>query len=52
MPHVRALPTTTAAFMPGGLLAAPVAGAVRAGPRVYLGAAGGTGDATAQADAA
>lgn len=52
MPHLRVLPTATAAFMPDGALPSEVAGAVRAGPRVYLGAAGGAGDATAQTDAA
>jgi enamine deaminase RidA (YjgF/YER057c/UK114 family) len=52
MPHVRVLPTDAAGFMPGGVLPAPVAGAVRVGPRVYLGAASGTGDATAQTDGA
>jgi enamine deaminase RidA (YjgF/YER057c/UK114 family) len=52
MPHVRVLPTETAAFMPGGALPAPVAGAVRAGGRIYLGATTGTGDAAAQTDGA
>jgi enamine deaminase RidA (YjgF/YER057c/UK114 family) len=52
MPHVRVLPTETAGWMPSGKLAAPVAGAVRVGPRIYLGAAGGTGGATAQTDGA
>ncbi len=44
MPHVRVLPTEMAGF--------PVAGAVRAGGRVYLGAATGTGDAAAQTEGA
>jgi enamine deaminase RidA (YjgF/YER057c/UK114 family) len=48
MPHRRVLPSDTAAFMPDGKLPAPVAGAVRAGPRVYLGAATGQGDAAGQ----
>jgi enamine deaminase RidA (YjgF/YER057c/UK114 family) len=52
MPHVRVLPTETAVFMPGGVLPAPVAGAVRAGARVYVSAAAGVGDATAQTDGA
>ncbi len=49
MPHLRVLPIQAAAFMPGGLLPSPVAGAVRAGGRIYLGAATGVGDAAAQA---
>jgi enamine deaminase RidA (YjgF/YER057c/UK114 family) len=52
MPHLRVLPTETADFMPGGVLPAPVSGAVRAGGRVYLGAATGNGDAIAQTDGA
>jgi enamine deaminase RidA (YjgF/YER057c/UK114 family) len=52
MPHVRVLPTNTAGFMPDGVLPTPIAGAVRAGGRVYLGAATGTGDAVAQTDGA
>jgi enamine deaminase RidA (YjgF/YER057c/UK114 family) len=52
MAHLRVLPTKTAEFMPDGELPAPVAGAVRAGSRVYLGAATGAGDAAAQTDGA
>jgi enamine deaminase RidA (YjgF/YER057c/UK114 family) len=44
MPHVRVLPSETAGF--------EVAGAVRAGARIYCGAASGTGDAAAQTDGA
>jgi enamine deaminase RidA (YjgF/YER057c/UK114 family) len=52
MPHLRVLPTQTAAFMPGELLPAPIAGGVRAGARLYLGATSGAGDATAQTEGA
>jgi enamine deaminase RidA (YjgF/YER057c/UK114 family) len=52
MPHLRVLPTATAEFMPNGVLASPVAGAVRAGGRIYVGAASGAGDAAAQAEGA
>jgi enamine deaminase RidA (YjgF/YER057c/UK114 family) len=44
MPHLRVLPTQIGDHL--------VAGAVRAGSRVYLGAAAGTGDAVAQTDGA
>jgi enamine deaminase RidA (YjgF/YER057c/UK114 family) len=52
MPHQRVLPTQMVPFMPTGRLPTPVAGAVRAGGRIYCGATGGAGDATAQADGA
>ena len=52
MPHLRVLPTATAAFMPDGALPSEVAGAVRTGGRVYLGAVSGEGDATAQTNQA
>jgi enamine deaminase RidA (YjgF/YER057c/UK114 family) len=51
MPHVRALPTQTAEFMPGGALPVPIAGVARAGGRIYLRAFEGSGDTTAQTDA-
>ena len=61
MPHQTLLPFTAAPFLPGGHLPVPVAGAVRAGHRVFLsacsalrpdGTVAGLGDPAAQAHAA
>src|SRR5579875_2181511 len=61
MPHRMTLPFDAAPFLPGGRLPMPVAGAVRAGHRVFLsarsalrpdGAVAGPGDPAAQAHAA
>lgn len=61
MPVTRLLPSDVAPFLPGGRSPTPVAGAVRAGHRVFLsgcsalmqdGSVAGPGDAAAQADAA
>jgi enamine deaminase RidA (YjgF/YER057c/UK114 family) len=60
MPLDRFLPFDTAPFLPGGRLPAPVAGAVRAGERIFLsgqsalqpdGSVAGLGDPAAQAEA-
>ncbi|MFI5013248.1 MAG: RidA family protein [Hyphomicrobiales bacterium] len=61
MPLKRYLPLDAAPFLPDGRLPAPIAGAVRAGERVFLsgrgapmpdGSVAGIGDASAQAEAA